>query len=282
MARDEQIRKLLFTLQEQGFLPGSRCSQSFRECVQPLIDSEILVEERSGSGRRWVVRDKGALASFVTSLFPATSVADDASARVNSVAQFRRSKALANDLPEIVTLRAWEPGATLLVDGVQTSASECTREHGAFSCVLSKPSRYSLRGPCALVENPAVFLQFERLALPVGLAVYARGICSDRLLSWIADQTADDFRLLHLPDYDPIGLSEYLRLKDRLGDRLELYRPSRLPELFARFSDRGLLENPVAIASLARLRGSSRPEVREIVALIDAHNAGLEQEALLL
>lgn len=281
MSRDEQIRKLLLALQEQGFLPGSRFSQSFRECVQPLIDSEILVEERSGSGRRWVVRDTRALASFVTSLFPGTPVADDASARVTSVAQFRRSKALANDLPEIVTLRGWDSGANLVIDGVPASTSECTRQHGVFSFVLSESTRYALRGPCALVENPAVFLQFERLALPVGLAVYARGICSDRLLSWFADQTTDGFRLLHLPDYDPIGLSQYVRLKDRLGDRVELYRPQSLPELFARFSDRGLLDNPVAIAALARLRVSPRPEVREIVALIDAHNAGLEQEALL-
>lgn len=281
MTRDEQIRKLLFALQEQGVLPGSRFSQSFRECVQPLIDSDILVEERSGSGRRWVVRDTRALARFVTSLFPATPVADDASARVSSVAQFRRSKALANDLPEIVTLRAWESGAELLVDGVPTSASECTRQHGVFSFVLSESTRYALRGPCALVENPAVFLQFERLALPVGLAVYARGICSDRVVNWFEDQTADDFHLLHLPDYDPIGLSQYLRLKDRLGDRVELYRPQGLPELFQQHSDRSLLDNPVAIAALAKLRTSSRPEVREIVTLIDAHNAGLEQEALL-
>jgi hypothetical protein len=35
-------------------------------------------------------------------------------------------------------------------------------------------------------------------------------------------------------------------------------------------------------AMLARLRGSELPTIRRVVALIDRHNGGLEQEALLI
>lgn len=282
MSREEQNRRLLLELRELGFLPDSRFSAAFRRCVQPLIDAEVLVQERSGSGRRWLVRDASALAQFITSLFPEATVADDESARLRSVAQFRQTKVLSNDLPEVVTVRAWSGSAGLRSHQVVAPAAELTQQHGVFSFLLADQETYSLHGSIALVENPALFLQFERLGLNASIALYGRGICSERMLSWLSSQSAPDFQLWHLPDYDPVGLAEYVRLKAALGERVHLYLPGGLDRLFAQYSNRGLLHNPVAIAALARLRTSSLPEVRVVVELIDAHNAGLEQESLLL
>jgi hypothetical protein len=98
----------------------------------------------------------------------------------------------------------------------------------------------------------------------------------------MARTTDAEFGLLHLPDYDPVGLSEFQRLRSRLGQRVALYLPPDLENLFAQFSKRKLLANRSSQAILARIRKSDSPEIRRVVDLMDRHNAGLEQEALLL
>jgi hypothetical protein len=50
---------------------------------------------------------------------------------------------------------------------------------------------------------------------------------------------------------------------------------------FAKFSNRELLKKRNSQAMLAQLRRSDLLAVRRVVELIDRHNAGLEQEALL-
>src|SRR5207247_11474721 len=65
--------------------------------------------------------------------------------------------------------------------------------------------------------------------------------------------TADSkFSLLHLPDYDPSGLSEFQRLHARLGKRVALYLPSDMEARFARFS------NPELVTRANRDRKSTR------------------------
>jgi len=101
-------------------------------------------------------------------------------------------------------------------------------------------------------------------------------------VDWLSSTTSPDFQLLHLPDYDPVGLTEFERLHSRLGNRVRLHLPHDLDRQFARFSKLDLLKNATSQAMLSNLRSTDSPEVRQVVALIDRHNAGLEQEALLL
>ena len=190
-------------------------------------------------------------------------------------------KALALDEAKLVCARAWQT-EVLLRDGQPVQAATATAEHGVFAFLLGERSRYSLRGACALVENPAVFTCIERLKLPISLAIYGHGRASNRLLDWLAGIHAPDFTLLHLPDYDPVGLSEFARFRARLGKLARLHLPADLPARFERFSNRSLLEKTNSRAVLANLRRLPVPEIRKVLELIDRHNAGLEQEALLL
>ena len=101
------------------------------------------------------------------------------------------------------------------------------------------------------------------------------------MLGWLCTNDSS-FSLLHLPDYDPVGLSEFKRLHARLGTRVTLYLPPDLEARFAQFSNRELLKKVNSQSMLAQLRRSELPSVRHVVELIDRHNAGLEQEALLI
>jgi hypothetical protein len=279
-ARENTLAQLA-NLLEQGSMPASVCGGSFLRMLRPVLDASVVVEERSGAGRRLVVRDAAALREFTQRHFPDVSIPEDSSSRVAGVARFRDSKALVCDTPEILTVRAWSEGV-LLRDGKPTEAVSATARHGVFSFLLGELSAYSVRGTCALVENPAVFTHLDQLRLPVGLAIYGHGRSSARLVEWLAGMTAPNFRLLHLPDYDPVGLAEFQRLRKRLESRAHLHLPSDLAHRFAHFSNRGLLTKHNNQAILATLRQSDVPEILQIVALIDRHNAGLEQEALLL
>ena len=281
MTAAENILAQIKHLLEQGAMPRSACSGSFLKTLQPLLHAGVVVEERSGGGRRLVVRDASALQDFTRRHFPDTPVSAGLSSRAAGVARFRDSKTFASDTPEIVCVRAWSDNA-LLQQGESVRAASATAQHGVFSFLLSAAEHYVLRGPCALVENPAIFTQFHRFQLPVGLVIYGHGRASNRLLDWLSTMTSPDFQLLHLPDYDPAGLTEFERLRGRLGARVRLHLPPDLDQQFARFSNRTLLQKINSQSMLGTLRRTASPGVRQVVALIDRHNAGLEQEALLL
>lgn len=281
MTAAEQILAQLGLLQQQGTLPRSQCGAGFLRVVEPLLASGVISEERAGAGRRIVLHDAPALDEFIRHHFPDGVVSSDSTSRAVGVARFRDSKAFESDTPWVVSVRAWDESA-LRKSGRSVGAATATAEHGVFSFVLLPGSGFTLHGPCALVENPAVFHHFERLELNLGLAILGHGRIAGRVLDWLAAMPAPGFSLLHLPDYDPVGLSEFQRLRDRLGDRVQLHLPLDIEDRFQRYSNRGLFAAPKNRELLAALRRSSVPVVRQVVALMDRHNAGLEQEALLI
>jgi hypothetical protein len=282
MTAEENVAAQITALLDEGSVPRGHCSGGFLQTIRPLLDASVIVEERSGAGRSLVVRDPAALLEFSRRQFPQVPIHPELGARVAGVARFRDSKAFASDTSEMVCLRAWRPGA-LTKGNEPADAVAATRQHGLFSFLLgSGAGAYALHGRCALVENPVVFTRFERLALDAGAVIYGGGRVSNRFLDWLKHQSAADFELLHLPDYDPVGLNEFERLRSKLANRVRLHLPPDLEERFSRFSKRTLLQAPNSRALLAGLRKNPSPEVRGVVELIHQHNAGLEQEALLL
>lgn len=283
MTANENIRAQLAALLERGSLPKSACGGALLNFLKPLLDSDVVAEERSGGGRRLVVREASAFQAFFKSRFPDNATTDETPARIRGVASFRDSKALAGDTPDIVLLRAWSDTA-LSCGGVPVLAAGATKAHGLFSFVLTPGSAYELRAPCVLVENPAMLLAFERLGLTstIPIALYAGGRVSGRVLRWLAGVSDPGFRLTHFPDYDPVGLSEFVRVRAVLGDRATLHLPSDLAEVFSRFANKDLLRREASQALLPALRTNRSPDVRTVLDLIELHNAGLEQEALLI
>lgn len=280
MKLEAQAQVRLRELINNGALPASRCGKAFSKLLAPLIESEVLYWKRSGGGRQLFVGDTGALLEFCRQRFPEIPMAATAESRVIGVGRFRDSKAIANTADEIISIRAWRE-TSLSKCGESVGATAATAAHGVFSFLLAPDHLYRLHGRCMLVENPVLFAAAERLNLDVDAVIYGHGRISSRVLEWLSTSDSS-FSLLHLPDYDPVGLSEFKRLHARLGARVELYLPPDLEARFERFSNRELLKKINSQAMLAQLRRSELPSVRQVVELIDRHNAGLEQEALLL
>jgi hypothetical protein len=281
MTREAQSKTKLLALLADGALPASACSRAFLDFIAPLLDGGVLAWQRSGVGRRLAVCDGKALNNFCGLRFPNADLPDGVGSRAAAVGLFRDSKATANSESEIISVRVWREDA-LCKGGERVGAKAATIAHGMFSFPLTRECPYELRGQCALVENPAMFAAFEQLHLKVGAVVYGHGRISNRTIDWLAQTTDGTFSLLHLPDYDPVGLSEFQRLRSRLGERVVLHLPPDLEMRFDRFSKRKLLAKRNSQVMLAKLRKSDSPEIRRVVELIDRYNAGLEQEALII
>lgn len=268
---------------EQGSLARSECSRSFLAFLGPLLDSGVVVERREGAGRRIEARDRELLRRFVDQRFPGRATIPSAESRISAVEQFRDSKALRNRTPEVIQVRVWSRlfGKSW---GKSHAFESWTHEMGVASFVLDETGRFPVGEPVAVVENPAVFLRFEELVEPVPakVAIYSSGRISSRILSWLKSQRDPKFSVIHLPDYDPVGLADYERLSAHLGERVRLWIPGQIEELFGRFGNRRLLKARKSQAMLARLRGTGDADIARISALIERHNAGLEQEALLI
>ena len=246
-----------------------------------MLDGGVLDWKRSGGGRRLVVNNADALRDFFSQRFPEATLPIDAGSRITSVSRFRDTKTMANNESEIISVRAWRNNA-LLKDGKPIDAATTTTAHNVFSFLLTKNCPYELRGPCALVENPAVFAVAEQLNLGVGLIIYGHGRISNRTIDWLTRMIDSSFSILHMPDYDPVGLSEFQRLQAQLGKRVVLHMPDDLETRFAKFSNRELLKKGNSQAMLVQLRRSDLSAIRCVIGLIDRYNAGLEQEALLV
>jgi hypothetical protein len=276
-----QIQKRLHQLMAQESLAASQCGRAFLSLVEPLLQGGVLELQPSGAGQILSVKNAAALRDFCRQRFPEAAWPADSGGRVESVARFRDTKALASRENEIISLRSWREDALWREDR-PAGAAAATAAHGVFSFLLAPDSPYELRGAVALVENPAVFLAAEQLKPGVDLVIYGQGRISHRVLDWLTRSKAPGFHLLHLPDYDPVGLSEFQRLHAHLGDRVSLHLPADLEARFAQYSNRELLKKGNSQALLAQLRQSTLPAIRRVVELMDRHNAGLEQEALLI
>src|SRR5260370_13357482 len=278
MNRNERLRASVKSLADAGALPRSDCSLRLMSLLRPMVAAGVVSEKRSGAGRQVIVEDAPAFQAFIRRTFPIEDIAANLPTRVLGVRHFRDTKTYRSDSSDILRVRAFIPGI-LRKNGYSVNVHGATENHGVFSFRLA--SEYTLHGRVALVENPTVFDLFERVELALPLVIYGQGRISSRVLGWLANQQDEAFSLLHLPDYDPVGLSEYERIRSRLGSRAQLHFPQNLDDLFYRFGNRKLLGKPRSQKLLVRLRISKMSEVRDVVKLIDSYNAGLEQEALI-
>lgn len=281
MRANAQLRQKLWTLINEGQLAWSQCGPSFLHFIAPLLEAGVVRHEKSGAGRKLVVRDGDSARVFFNSKFPSTDAVNLTSTRISAVALYRSSKALPNDAPVIVHLRAAAPDS-IEFQGTGMGADAATERHGLFAFHLNHDEFIELHGTWVLVENPALFFRHSEVFGNAASAILLNGLAPNRLVRWLKNQTAGDLKLVHAPDYDPTGIAEFVRLKKQLGPALHLFVPDTVAELFNRFADPALLLKPRQQTALRQLRDSDDPLIQQLVGLMMRHNAGLEQEVLLI
>jgi hypothetical protein len=269
----------------------SQVSASGMKTLAPLLAGGILEVTRSGAGEAVVVRDGEAFRTWLKKhypLFDGQVTTLRGAARANAVALRRDSKSTGEGVARgVLHLRALgSPDLTVLLDGRNLQVGELTAQHGIAACLIGADSVMEVAlVRVALIENLECFLLAETLLTGPWLILNSAGRVQDRLIACLDRSQLGVEPLLHCPDYDPVGLSDYLRLRARLGDRVMLYLPEDLETRFERFGNRKLItEKPKNRALLEQLGTATWPcaESQRVFNIIRESGAGLEQESLLL
>lgn len=273
------IAKLLKRLLTEGAAPLSMFSVSAKDSLSSQFAADILRIERFGAGSRVVVRNKTVLETFAAQLFPSgLEIAPAGMSRSTAVGYYRDAKAAVTTVAEPVLVRAFNK-AVFERNGEVFPAAEFSFKYGVASFLLAQSPFWGYSGTLAIVENLEPFLCFEKMDIAIDAAIYSGGRMSARMITWFASTEMAKCSFLHCGDYDPVGICEYLRLKEACGDRVKLHIPVNIEDLFRKFGKRELLSDSEAV--LRHLRSTKDPDALRIIELMNTFNAGLEQEILL-
>lgn len=276
----------LARLLETGSVPWSGVSGKQRDQLRSLREAGVLTVERSGGGRRLAVQNEEVVWQFAEKKYPAGLDAARAAAKSGrdsslpaseAVAHFRDAKrGAAGD--EVLLFRG-APGATVTYEGVPFRVGQLTETAGVAAVVLGSDTSISIEEPLAVVENREAFLRFEDLGTTARLACLGGGVLSTRMVEWLSALDTGTGEIIHCPDYDPVGLSDFQRLHDACGARVRLFWPDRLEALLERYGKSDLYKDNAA--RLDRLADASHPDIQRLLRLLHRHGQGLEQEILL-
>lgn len=274
------LASTLRVLIEHGHIARSTLSVRQRKSLDSLFDTGVLEERRQGAGWRVEVVNPEAVQKFARQQFPSGLSFDTLSnnlPRATSVRRRRNAKLAARADGEIVHLRGLSgtelTGPGTLPIGLHTTA------YGIASVVLTDEAHWGYTGTMALVENLEAFLHFEQLGVDAPVACYSGGRLSRRVLAWLASPAMEGAMYLHCGDYDPVGVQEYLRIKEACPGRTALYAPSNLETLVCQYGRKALVRDNSSVFN--HLRDSADPAVQRIVDIMERTGMGLEQEVLL-
>lgn len=278
----DSLAKHLSSLLQGKRVPASTISARDRKKIQSLFATEVLEEVRIGGGRSVRLCDHPALLAYVKKNYPSglgKKIQLKGSPRSNAIAQLRDAKKTSVTDAEILSFRAGGSANVLSRNGKLLPLTEWCDLADIAAVRLDDASQWTGFGVLAIVENLEVFLHFKKIGFETDLIYYAAGRLSERVLRWLSSPGMQSCQIVHFGDYDPVGVDEYLRLKNACPGRVKMYVPDDLEKLLSRYGKAELLEDSKAI--LLRLRNEKDETTRYIVSLMDRYNCGLEQEILL-
>ena len=275
----DTVAERLIRLLDVGFLAASEFSDRSRQKMRYLFDAGFLEEEACGGGFRVCLRDRVGVERWIRSVYPSGlhGSGQDLPPRAGGVANFRNSKRGGGIGASLVFLRGFFEiilrRGDLVMDVVSLTAA-----HEVVGCCVRDSDPWSFSGRVLIVENGEVFLHAEDMLPLANMAIFASGCLSDRVIRWLASMSG--VSVIHAGDYDPIGLWDYLRLKQAMPGRVELYVPSDLEKRIVKFGNRKILED--SEDRMIAVRRCADEAVLSVLSIIDRHGLGLEQESLLL
>ena len=284
------LASLLHQFLTTGEVVRSKISDRAKKDLVKLFDLGALREERRGGGWVVVVANQESLKRFVDRQFPSGLFGENdtsAGRRTQSLNRFGDTKSMPGLDFEFVLLRAFgDAQVTTKISSctIKVDAPEITRQTGCVALTLQDTGDTTdlpfLRGNVATVEGPELFYRFDWATVDVSIAILTYGRMSERMLNWVASPMIDG-ELTHFGDYDPVGLDEYRRLKERVP-RASFYLPPNLENHFKenRFLKPELMDKSSAL--LPRLAETKDTSISTVLDLMRRYGGGVEQEVLLL
>lgn len=278
-----QLAQVLIKLCNNGAIAGSDLSDSNRNLLKSLFHADVLSEERSGRGYSIIVKNREALSSFIDKYFPQglAIIAAGTMTRSQGVARLRNSKRGVLDSEPVFVIA--KPQKVLSRNSESLPIGELTATAGIATFLLEEKAEkyWAFTGAIALIENYEIFVNWLQTDIPADIALWTAGRISSRMINWLGSSIMRDCAYVHCGDYDPVGIDEFVRLNQRLENRVTFYIPNNIDLLFRMYSNQDLLKKTNSAKILQRLRQDRHPEVLQIINLIDQYGGALEQEVLL-
>lgn len=264
------LERWLNKLIENRSLPESSLPKSAITGVNNLIDLEYIQKIPVKNGIKFVLIDEDSLVNWMARIIKNID-SNQTHNRAYAASKFRTAKKSTKNYPK-VEIRFLKNNTN-----VPSQFKELQDRIGSVNYYLTKKESW-LTGKLVLIENIESFLSCDDYFPNCDIAVYYSGNISDSLINCLYDSKCT---IVFFPDYDPVGMNNYCKIKDRLGDRVELFVPQNISELFESSSYR-IIDKNKNREILASLNRRSLPdEVTPIIQLIQKHHGGAEQELVI-
>ncbi|MCB9609610.1 MAG: hypothetical protein H6716_23665 [Polyangiaceae bacterium] len=251
-----------------------------RTRLESLFWTGALVEVKAGGGKRVTVANRDALVEWIGSHYPSGLDGHEPGLppRAAAVADFRNSKAGQPLAARPVFMRGFRGAVLHRANGVFPLA-ELTAAHRLAGVLVEAATPWQVAGVLGLVENFELFMHAETVLPGLDAVLWTAGRLSQNRLDWLA--AMPEVQIVHLGDYDPVGLDEYMRVRAAMPrGRARLFVPDDFEERLVRFGQSDLLVASSAV--LQRVRATAPRDVRAVLNIMDRHGKALEQEGLLI
>ena len=283
---DQALRAALLKLQAKSPLPASQFTAAQRMALDQFARQTGAVNcLRQGRGDVYSVCDQAVFDAHVTQLSPqvAPSIAEQLPLRAQHVAHARDSKARRHQHGMYYPLLKAVGGAVSWHEAdrdAELALSAATCDFGAASLRIQPDDAWHTEQALWLVENQALFDRTDWL--PEGTQatlLYYGGQLDGRLLSWLGHRPRAS-QVILFADYDGVGLSNFARLREALGDACDFWLMPQWESKLAGYGSVQLWRDTLRhfTTAVAQLPAP----VRELTEQMQHLGLALEQEAVWL
>ena len=269
-------RNLLFKLIDAGRISSSQVPKSCRADILNLRDRGFVDWEKSGRGGVYTVEDREAINTLLknTGYHGSTQALTP---KAKAVA-FHQDAHKGKDDTLLLMLSATRE-VFWTNHGAAINLFKIVQDCGIASLLIKPYDNWQTDTPIALVENMDLLVYadqyFKQIAFD-GSVLYYGGWISKKTIAWL--KTLKNTPVTIFPDYDPVGINNYLLLKQELPD-LDIYIPKNLADLLVRYGDPKRLASSTDRTLIEQTRDE---KAAFLYSLLLKHGVGLHQEGLML
>lgn len=286
MNHGNALLSALLKLHENHPRPLSAFTSAQRRALDQFARQTGAIGFRqSGRGDICHIVDPGIFNTHLHALSPLASATPDPSlsARARNIGHARNSKAGRHrHQHHYLLLRSM--GANVQWHDPQRNLSLPLGLHtlhfGASSLRISPDDGWQTADDLWLIENQLLFDENGWLPADAsGTLLYYQGQLNNNLLQWLGTQRRAR-RVIHFPDYDGVGLSNFARLHAVLEDGCECWLMPNWEEKLARYGSSALWRD--TRRALDSIQHRLPPGLQPLLTRMRESGLALEQEAVLL
>lgn len=269
------LTKFYQTLLENESIPFSSLNLNSLKEFERLHMLGAVKKTVSGRGIRVELCNRGLVESEVKRIFPdgIHATFKQIETRHQSVRTFGDAKPNSVRYPTI-QLRIYNPSKIkhqeepVVPNGIDWS-------YVSSIAILERSlEKIRVEGGLVLVENHESFLHSASVFPDKTAVMWYSGRLKRELISWLKLNVDE---ILVCADYDPVGLQEYLILRESLSEKIRLFVPDNLDDLF-KYSEAVRYEDNKQYMSYILASDLHDEQSLQVLRLIQEHQSGLDQE----